>query len=149
MNMVKYGEQISHNISNETFFRFYCINASIQLLFYLFAEPIPLFFLKNIILKFNFKINNRAKESSTQEDSIPETSQAQPTTTPKQANYIRFTKGDNLEDYTDDVAVLTEKAILMTKCLQQSKHCIVFTGAGISTSAKLPEYLFILLMINY
>eukprot|EP00026_Physarum_polycephalum_P012382 Phypoly_transcript_12682.p1 GENE.Phypoly_transcript_12682~~Phypoly_transcript_12682.p1 ORF type:complete len:334 (+),score=62.84 Phypoly_transcript_12682:52-1053(+) len=58
----------------------------------------------------------------------------------QQTNYIKFTKGDNLEEYRDDEQVLLEKAKLVAKCIKEAKNCIIFTGAGISTSAKLPDY---------
>lgn len=88
------------------------------------------------------------------ENAQPEPNQATPsegqtTTQPKQENYIKFTKGDNLEEYNDDVAVLTEKARALANYIKQSKHCIVFTGAGISTSAKLPEYLLNVILLLY
>jgi hypothetical protein len=47
---------------------------------------------------------------------------------------------EDLHDYYDDENVLKEKARLLADLIGSSKKCLVYTGAGISTSAKIPDY---------
>lgn len=43
-------------------------------------------------------------------------------------------------EYNDSVDVLHEKVALLAKLMRESKNCIVFTGAGISTPAGIADY---------
>jgi hypothetical protein len=56
-------------------------------------------------------------------------------------NFISLTKADDLEEYWDDDEVIVQKSKLLAQYIKDAQHCVVFTGAGISTAAKLPEYL--------
>jgi hypothetical protein len=43
-----------------------------------------------------------------------------------------------LQEFEEDDAKLQRKAKLVARALQQSRHAVVYTGAGVSTSAKIP-----------
>lgn len=43
-------------------------------------------------------------------------------------------------EWFDDPKDFREKCKEIAKMIKESKHCVVYTGAGISTSAKLPDY---------
>jgi len=45
-----------------------------------------------------------------------------------------------LKEYQDDEVDLTKKVKIVAGWLKQAKHTVVYTGAGISTSAKIPDY---------
>lgn len=45
-----------------------------------------------------------------------------------------------LEEIEEPVAVLEEKCKLLAQAIAQSHHLIVYTGAGISTAARIPDY---------
>ena len=47
--------------------------------------------------------------------------------------------GDKKERF-DPPDVLREKVDQITELIRNSKHCIAFTGAGVSTSAGIPDY---------
>jgi len=46
----------------------------------------------------------------------------------------------NLQETEDPEEVVRQKVKILAQWVQQSKHCIIFTGAGISTSAAIPDY---------
>lgn len=48
--------------------------------------------------------------------------------------------GEDLNAYEDGVEVVRAKALEIAKLLRTAKRTLVFTGAGISTSANLPDY---------
>jgi hypothetical protein len=41
-------------------------------------------------------------------------------------------------EYFDDEDVLREKVRMLAKAIQLSNHCVIYTGAGVSTSANIP-----------
>jgi hypothetical protein len=45
---------------------------------------------------------------------------------------------DERVEYFDSEDVLREKVRMLAKALQLSQHCVMFTGAGVSTSANIP-----------
>nr|XP_023019357.1 NAD-dependent protein deacetylase sirtuin-7 isoform X1 [Leptinotarsa decemlineata] len=45
-----------------------------------------------------------------------------------------------LEELEDPADVLKEKCHILAQAIAQSQHLVVYTGAGISTSAKIPDY---------
>jgi len=47
---------------------------------------------------------------------------------------------DDLTEYIDEPEVLKEKAKLLAKLIKESKYLCCYTGAGISTSCKIPDY---------
>eukprot|EP00005_Dracoamoeba_jomungandri_P014969 CAMPEP_0174273802 /NCGR_PEP_ID=MMETSP0439-20130205/55845_1 /TAXON_ID=0 /ORGANISM="Stereomyxa ramosa, Strain Chinc5" /LENGTH=227 /DNA_ID=CAMNT_0015365207 /DNA_START=39 /DNA_END=719 /DNA_ORIENTATION=- len=54
--------------------------------------------------------------------------------------YVHAHHGEDLVEYADDQAELQHKVEVLAKLMKESKRCIIYTGAGISTSAKLPDY---------
>jgi len=60
--------------------------------------------------------------------------------TGKRENFISLTKADDLEAYHDHDDVILQKVELLAKYIKDAKNCVIFTGAGVSTSAKLPDY---------
>lgn len=61
-------------------------------------------------------------------------------TTSKKANFISFTKADDLCDYKDEEDIAQLKAKELAKLIQNAKNLIIYTGAGISTAAQIPDY---------
>ena len=47
---------------------------------------------------------------------------------------------DELTEYRDDQATLLSKVQTLASLLRDAKHAVVFTGAGISTSADIPDF---------
>ena len=47
---------------------------------------------------------------------------------------------DEIEEFEDSPADLEVKIKKLTHLVGESKHLVVFTGAGISTSASIPDY---------
>lgn len=45
-----------------------------------------------------------------------------------------------IEEFEDSESVLNEKCQILAQAIAQSQHLIVYTGAGISTAAKIPDY---------
>src|SRR5262249_34323423 len=48
--------------------------------------------------------------------------------------------GADITDYFDDSKVLEQKLDILADLIRKAKHVIVYTGAGVSTSAKIPDY---------
>jgi len=46
----------------------------------------------------------------------------------------------SLKEHLEPEEQLKEKAYLLTEMIRKSKHFVVFTGAGISTSAGIPDF---------
>ncbi len=55
-------------------------------------------------------------------------------------NFISRTDADDLDEYFDSDEVVQEKIKILNECFQNSKNCVIYTGAGISTAAKIPDY---------
>jgi len=54
--------------------------------------------------------------------------------------HIRLVNLDNLQEHHDTAEVLDAKVNEIAGLIRQARHLIVFTGAGISTSAKIPDF---------
>lgn len=49
-------------------------------------------------------------------------------------------QSNKLNEIRDNIDVLDRKCLELSKLIESAKHCIVYTGAGISTSADIPDY---------
>ena len=47
---------------------------------------------------------------------------------------------DDIKEFYDNDKTFKNKCIKFANLLKNSKHCVVYTGAGISTSAQIPDY---------
>jgi formylmethanofuran dehydrogenase subunit B len=47
---------------------------------------------------------------------------------------------DEITEHFDDENIMKKNAKEIAKLIKNSNHCVVFTGAGISTSAKIPDF---------
>lgn len=45
-----------------------------------------------------------------------------------------------LEEFEEPAEILKEKCLILAQAIAQSQHLVVYTGAGISTAAKIPDY---------
>lgn len=52
----------------------------------------------------------------------------------------RETIKKRLEEFEDPEDVLIQKCQVLAQAIAQSQHLVVYTGAGISTAAKIPDY---------
>ena len=50
------------------------------------------------------------------------------------------TKEDRKKEWEDDLLVLRAKCIKLAEAIKKAKRLVVYTGAGISTSANIPDY---------
>eukprot|EP01133_Synstelium_polycarpum_P011609 gene11609-13552_t len=51
-----------------------------------------------------------------------------------------LTTNEDITEYIDPLEKLLENVKVVAEMLKNSKHCVVYTGAGISTSADLPDF---------
>lgn len=55
-------------------------------------------------------------------------------------NYINRGDKEDIDDYLDSPDVLKAKIRVLVDLISTAKSCVAYTGAGISTSAALPDY---------
>jgi len=51
-----------------------------------------------------------------------------------------FGKDEDINEYYDGPAELQSKVDELVRLFRESKHAVAYTGAGISTSANIPDY---------
>ena len=49
-------------------------------------------------------------------------------------------KQSRLHEYIEEESVLQEKIGILSEALRKAKNLVVYTGAGISTAAQIPDY---------
>ena len=49
-------------------------------------------------------------------------------------------QSNKLNEIRDTIEDLDRKCLQLAKMIESSNHCIIYTGAGISTSANIPDY---------
>eukprot|EP01012_Entosiphon_sulcatum_P007269 TRINITY_DN1364_c0_g1_i1.p1 TRINITY_DN1364_c0_g1~~TRINITY_DN1364_c0_g1_i1.p1 ORF type:complete len:527 (-),score=53.23 TRINITY_DN1364_c0_g1_i1:70-1602(-) len=54
--------------------------------------------------------------------------------------YTAHTDPSKLEEIEETIEAITQKAKQLASMMRESKHCVFFTGAGISTSAGIPSF---------
>ena len=47
---------------------------------------------------------------------------------------------DEIAEYCESEASIAKKAQLLATAIRESNYCVFFTGAGVSTSASIPDY---------
>eukprot|EP01114_Cavostelium_apophysatum_P018816 TRINITY_DN5906_c0_g1_i3.p1 TRINITY_DN5906_c0_g1~~TRINITY_DN5906_c0_g1_i3.p1 ORF type:complete len:547 (-),score=122.31 TRINITY_DN5906_c0_g1_i3:40-1680(-) len=47
---------------------------------------------------------------------------------------------DEIKEFNDEEDEMLQKVKWVAKAIQESKHVVIYTGAGVSTSAKIPDY---------
>lgn len=47
---------------------------------------------------------------------------------------------DEIEEFSEAPHMLDSKVQALAKLIKKSKHTLVFTGAGISTASKIPDF---------
>lgn len=87
------------------------------------------------ILSYFFRIGSaQAKPSSVKPSSnVPKPS-------PTGRNYPNIEEEDEKKEFFDTDEELEKKIDLLAKWVKESKHCVMFTGAGISTSTGIPDF---------
>lgn len=45
-----------------------------------------------------------------------------------------------MEEVEESPEVLQEKCLMLAKAIANSEHLVIYTGAGISTAARIPDY---------
>jgi mono-ADP-ribosyltransferase sirtuin 6 len=60
--------------------------------------------------------------------------------TKKKNKYTLTPNDEDMSEYFDSEEHLKIKAKFVADCLKQSKHAVLYTGAGISTAAKIPDF---------
>lgn len=63
--------------------------------------------------------------------------------------YNLVSSGDGIEEVEEDMELVAQKAKQIAEWIKQSKHCVIYTGAGISTSAGIPVCIHLEIDIQY